>query len=102
MPTKSGIRTMRSHVSRFGRLSGILIGNLTSVQFLVDLFGERPADSVNLGEIFDACRQQSSQTAETRQQLLPPLCTDAADRLKWRGGTCFRAACAMTRDGEAV
>src|SRR4051812_2170889 len=99
MPTKSGISTIRSHVSRFGRLNGIA---RFLMQFLIDFLGERAADPVDLCEIVDARREQAPQTAEAREQALAALRADAVDRFQRRSIARFCASCAVPGDREAM
>jgi hypothetical protein len=48
------------------------------VQALVDALSQRPADAGHLTDLVDARRDQSLQSAEMRQQLLPTLGPDAS------------------------
>src|SRR5215831_10567957 len=85
---------IRSHVSRFGTLSGM--------ELPVDLLGELAADAFDLGEVLDARAHHPFQAPEPGQQLLAPLRAHAGDALERGGGAALGAPRAVPGDGEAV
>ena len=55
------------------------------MQFIVNARGQRMTDSFDLRQLIDACRKQSFEATEARQQPLSPFCTYAVDMLECRG-----------------
>src|SRR5258706_16345140 len=90
----SGIGTIRSSVTSWGRLRGM--------QVAVDLFRERTADAVHFGNFIDGSRLHALQAAEMREQLLPAPRSDAGNLGEHRGGARLAALGTMADDGEAV
>src|SRR3954465_10858807 len=99
MPTNSGIRTMRSHVSRFGMLKGM---RPALVELIVNSHCELAADAFDLRKFIDARGHQTLEPAESREQALPPFCADAGDALERRSIARLAPSCAMALDGEAM
>src|SRR5687767_3881882 len=85
---------MRSQVRTLGRLSGM--------QLLVNSLREFAADPFHLTQFFHACRGDTTQAAETREQAVPAFGADSRD--VFQGGMSARlgAANAMSRNREAV
>src|SRR5690242_5397402 len=119
MPTKTGIRMIRSHVNAVGMFGSISDRRTTpilrprwrasrppsaqeSVQLRVDPLRQRTGDSGHSRKVFDARRLHPLESAEVREQRLPPLRADAADLLQRRRVARLGAPRAMPLDREAM
>jgi hypothetical protein len=72
------------------------------MQMLVDEFGERPPDSVDLREIIDSRAQYALQTTELLEELAPPCRAEPGNGFKSRLAVAPRATAPMGGDREAV
>src|SRR5438445_1184934 len=85
---------MRSHVRRFGTLSGM--------ELLVDFFRELATDPLDLRQVLDARAHDALQAAEAREQMLAALGADPGDALQRRSGSSLGASRPVPGNGEAV
>lgn len=72
------------------------------MQFLVNLLGQRTADSIRLLQFFNTCGEDAFQPAKPCQQTLPALGSDTINLLQTGAGARFAKFGAMAINCKTV